>query len=88
MSDIGKVFDVTRELILELKDIDESEFNLDTRIDVLELDSLDFVELQVVMKKHFAVALDAQAFASGKVSTLRDMCELVVRSATNATTPA
>lgn len=88
MNDIEKVFDVVRELILELKDIDESEFNLDTRIDALDLDSLDFVEVQVVMKKHFAVALDAQAFASGKVNTLRDLCELVVRSATDAATPA
>lgn len=69
------VFLVARELILEVKDIEEHEITPQTRIDALELDSLDFVEMQVVIKKKFGVALDPAVFASGQVTTLQQMCD-------------
>lgn len=78
MSNVDAVFQVVRNLILDLKDDDEEGITLDTTIESLALDSLDFVELQVVVKKEFGVALDPQAFANRKIETLRQLCEYVV----------
>jgi len=78
MSNVENVFQVVSDLILELKDVDEDGVTLDTTIESLALDSLDFVELQLVVKKKVGVALDPQAFASRAIATLRQLCEYVV----------
>ena len=71
MSNVESVFEVVRDLILEVKDVDDNDVTLDTSIEALSLDSLDFVELQLVVRKRVGVALDPQAFANRKIATLR-----------------
>lgn len=78
MSNVETVFQVVQDLILELKDVEEDGVTLDTSIESLALDSLDFVELQLVVKKKVGVALDPQAFVNRKIATLRQLCEYVV----------
>ncbi|MBK5416194.1 acyl carrier protein [Pseudomonas sp. TH31] len=78
MTTVDNVFGVVRDLILELKDVDESDLTLDTNIESLSLDSLDFIEMQVVVKKKIGVALDPDSFASRNISNLRQLCELIV----------
>lgn len=78
MSNVESVFEVVRDLILEVKDVDDNDVTLDTSIEALSLDSLDFVELQLVVRKKVGVALDPQAFANRKIATLRQLCEYVV----------
>lgn len=47
MTTVEKVFAVVRDLILELKDVDENDVTLDTKIESMAFDSLDFVEMQL-----------------------------------------
>lgn len=88
MSNVENVFKVVSDLILELKDVDEDGVTLDTMIDSLALDSLDFVELQLVVKKKIGVALDPQSFAGRKIATLRNLCEYVVETKDAEAVPA
>ncbi|WP_028695865.1 phosphopantetheine-binding protein [Pseudomonas cremoricolorata] len=81
MTTVDSVFSIVRELILELKDVDESDVTLDASIEAMEFDSLDFVEMQVVVQKKIGVALDPDAFANRNITTLRQVCELVVELA-------
>lgn len=84
MNTAQSAFNAARELILELKDAEEHEITPETRFDALELDSLDFVEMQLVIKKQFAVTLDPDAFASGRIATLGQMCDHIEASASEA----
>ena len=78
MTDVNNVFDIVRELILELKDVEENDVTLETTIESLSLDSLDFVEMQVVIKKKISVALVPESFTNSNISTLRPRCEFIV----------
>lgn len=78
MTTVDQVFDTVRALILDLKDVDESDVQLDTSIESMEFDSLDFVEMQVVVQKKIGVALTPDAFANRGITTLGELCEFVV----------
>ncbi|MDR2307971.1 MAG: acyl carrier protein [Paucimonas sp.] len=79
MTQVNEVFDVVRNLILDVKDVDESDVTLATTLEALELDSLDFVEMQVVIKKKFAVSLNPNAFEGGRIPTLQALCDYVLQ---------
>lgn len=72
------VFAVIRDLILELKDDDMENISPESSIESLDLDSLDFVEMQVVVRKKFGVAMDPRAFASRRISTLGEVCSYIL----------
>lgn len=70
--------------ILELKDIDESELVPELTIEKLELDSLDYVEIQVGIKKKFGVSMNPDLFSSGELKTLGDICHYIENNRTDA----
>lgn len=87
MNTIESVFDVIRDLILELKDDEIENIAMDSTIESLDLDSLDFVEMQVVVRKKLGVAMDPKAFASRNISTLRALCDYILELTHAAQTP-
>jgi len=66
-----------RAAVLELKDIDEAALVPALTLEELDLDSLDYVEIQVGIKKNFGVAIDPELFTSGTLKTLGDVCRYV-----------
>jgi acyl carrier protein len=62
-----------RDAILELKDLDEAILVPETTIEDLQLDSLDYVEIQVGIKRQYDVSIDAELFATGAIKTLGDL---------------
>lgn len=77
-SDLNKVFDFLRETILELTDLEEEDITPKTSLDELEMDSLDYVEVQIETKKEFGVKLNPNVFSSGEVVTIEDFCNKVI----------
>ncbi|HSV50674.1 MAG TPA: phosphopantetheine-binding protein [Burkholderiaceae bacterium] len=72
-----KADEFLRTMVLELKDIDEAELVPEAVIEELDLDSLDYVEIQVGIKKNFGVSVDPELFQSGKIRTLGDLCRYI-----------
>ncbi|MDF7673982.1 acyl carrier protein [Acetobacteraceae bacterium ESL0709] len=66
-------FDRLRELVCEIKDLDEDDIQRDTLIKDLNFDSLDFVELQVTVKKECNFTMN-QTFFTEK-TTFGDLCD-------------
>ena len=66
-----------KEIILELKDIDEDRLTEDLSIQELALESLDYVELQVLVKKRYGVEVNPDLFMNGKLSTFGDVVAYV-----------
>ncbi|MBJ7516103.1 MAG: hypothetical protein JHC82_07660 [Stenotrophomonas sp.] len=88
MNTTESVFNVIRELILELKDDEIENITLESTIEALDLDSLDFVEMQVVVRKKLGVAMDPKAFASRNISTLQALCDYILELTEAAQAPA
>ena len=88
MSKLDSVFAVIRDLILELKDDEVENISLASTIESLDLDSLDFVEMQVVVRKKFGVVMDPKAFASRDISTLDGLCSYILELPQGTPTPA
>lgn len=78
MATVVDVYSEVKDMILEVKDFEEEEIKPETTFSELELDSLDFVELMVTMKKEFGVTLQSEVFSNGQVTNLDQMCEYVV----------
>ena len=75
---VSEVYEVLTDLISELKDIEPEDINSDMTFDELELESLDFVQLQVVYKKQFGVALDPAVFLNQEVKTVGEFCSYIL----------
>lgn len=88
MSNNETVFAVIRDLILELKDDEADNVTPSSTLESLDLDSLDFVEMQVVVRKRFKVAMDPKAFASRGIQRLDELCSYIVELTEDLATPA
>lgn len=62
-----------REAILELKDIDPSTLVPELTFEELNLDSLDYVEIQLLIQKEYKVEVGPELFSSGQLKKLGDL---------------
>ena len=73
------IFNFIRDMIVEMKDAEPTDIRMETAIDALGLDSLDFVEIQVGIKRQFGVALSPTLFER-QIKTLEALCEYVANA--------
>lgn len=66
--------------IFDLKDMNESALVPELTFDELELDSLDYVELKLLIKKQFKVELDSGLFTSGELTKLGDLISYIEKN--------
>jgi acyl carrier protein len=67
------VAEFLQDAIVELKDVDESALVPTLTFEELALDSLDYVEIQLRIKKKFKVEITPDLFASGQLKNLGDL---------------
>jgi len=67
------VAEFLQDAIVELKDVDESTLVPSLTFEELELDSLDYVEVQLRIKKKYKVDITSDLFASGQLKNLGDL---------------
>ena len=67
------IFGFLRDLITDMKEVDEGSIEPTSTFESLGLDSLDFVELQVAVKKKFKVDLLPENFSSGKIVNMNQI---------------
>ncbi|MFL9884406.1 acyl carrier protein [Paraburkholderia agricolaris] len=79
MPEINTVFEFLKEMIVEIKDLDPADIQVPMTIDELALDSLDYVEMQVNIKRKFGVALSPMLFER-RIKTLAQLCEYIVNA--------
>lgn len=81
MSNFNQVFEAIKDMILDVKDLEEEEITPDTTLEALDLDSLDFVQMTIVVKKSFGVAIQPEGFENGSITTLQETCDYVLELA-------
>jgi acyl carrier protein len=63
--------------ILEVKDIEENDVKPEITLESLALESLDYVDIQVNIKKKYNVEMTSDQFASGDIKTLGELAEYI-----------
>lgn len=66
------MFDFIKEQITELTDTEEVLIKPETLLEDIDLVSLDFISIQVALKKHFNIALNIDELHKKQLTTLND----------------
>lgn len=66
--------------VADAKDIPVEDINEETTLSMLGLDSLDYVEIMVLIKKEFNLSLNLTQVVKSTDITLREFCMSVVSS--------
>jgi acyl carrier protein len=75
------VFEFLKNAVLELKDIEPEDIELDTSLEALALDSLDYVDVQVNIRKTYKVEILPELFTSGRIKTIGELAAHIVSEA-------
>ncbi|HDN2512881.1 MULTISPECIES: acyl carrier protein [Providencia] len=75
MSQYQTIYNKISEMICDAKDLESEEVNENLTLVQLEFDSLDYVELMVLVKRDFNVALDADFFIQHPNLSIKELCE-------------
>ena len=78
------IFEFLKNAILEVKDIEEDDVQPDTGLELLALESLDYVDIQVNIKKTYNVEMTSDQFASGKIKTLGELAGHILEATSTA----
>jgi acyl carrier protein len=87
-NDANDVFGFLKKMVLELTDTDEGTITRQASFQDLQLDSLDFVEVQVQVKQTFGALIDPDSFVSGRIATLGQLVDLIASGGELAATSA
>lgn len=76
--DAQTIYELISDVLCEAKDLSPDAITPDTPINQLKLDSLDYVEMIVLMKRHYGITLTGDSFAEKPAMTLGDLCQFIV----------
>ncbi|EAY0429035.1 acyl carrier protein [Salmonella enterica] len=62
-------------LIADVKDVAVDDLSAETMLRTLELDSLDYVEMMVTIKRNYGITLEAELFINNPDITLGELCQ-------------
>jgi acyl carrier protein len=79
--DINSILNFLREAVIELKDIEPEDILAGTELASMDLDSLDYVDIQVNIRREYGVQVQADVFASGQIKTFGQLAEYIARQA-------
>ncbi|WP_445495471.1 acyl carrier protein [Photorhabdus sp. SF281] len=72
-----KLFELLQSQITELTDIEPDDITLDTLLDDIHLVSLDFVSIQVALKREMGIQLNFDKFQRNETTTIADFVNYV-----------
>ena len=76
MSDYQTIYLKINEMICDAKDLDE-DIDANQTLDQIKFDSLDYVELMVLVKREYNVALTADFFIENSTMTIKELIEYI-----------
>ncbi len=74
---MSTTFSFLTNAIGELVDFEVEDMKLTTGLMELGLDSLDYVSLQLAIKKEYAVEINFDDFTSGQITTIGEFCDYI-----------
>lgn len=75
---IETIYHALSDMLCDAKDISPDVLSGTSPLHQLSLDSLDYVEMTVLVKRHFGVTLTGDVFVSNPDITLNALCEYIL----------
>lgn len=72
------IYNVIVETIADAKDIDANDINEHSTLRELSLDSLDYVELTVLLKKAFSITINFEKVIESTDITINEFCQKIL----------
>ncbi|WOC06153.1 acyl carrier protein [Providencia sp. PROV024] len=82
MSDYQTIYLKINEMICDAKDLDE-DIDANQTLDQIKFDSLDYVELMVLVKREYNVALTAYFFIENSTMTIKELIEYISKESSS-----
>lgn len=82
MSDYQTIYLKINEMICDAKDLDE-DIDANQTLDQIKFDSLDYVELMVLVKREYNVALTADFFIENATMTIKELIEYISKESSS-----
>ncbi|MBQ0688329.1 acyl carrier protein [Providencia rettgeri] len=82
MSDYQTIYLKINEMICDVKDLDE-DIDANQTLDQIKFDSLDYVELMVLVKREYNVALTADFFIENSTMTIKELIEYISKESSS-----
>ena len=77
MIDYNEVYSKVCAMLCEAKDLEIESISEDMPLSQLKLDSLDYVELMLLVNKEFSVTIETDVFVDQPDLTLRELCKFI-----------
>jgi acyl carrier protein len=71
----SEIYNIVCDMLCDAKDLGPESLSPDLPVKNLKLDSLDYVELMVLVKREFNISLSADMFIQHPDITLGEMCQ-------------
>ena len=78
MSTFQKVYQAIADVILEVSDIEEDKLSPASTFEEVGIDSIDYIELGLVVKRNFGLSVDGKLFESGELSNIQELCDYII----------
>ncbi|EJD6537665.1 acyl carrier protein [Providencia rettgeri] len=82
MSDYQTIYLKINEMICDAKDLNE-DIDANQTLDQIKFDSLDYVELMVLVKREYNVALTADFFIENSTMTIKELIEYISKESSS-----
>jgi acyl carrier protein len=81
MNEQAEIFAFLRDLLVDMTDHTDDMIKPESELESLELDSLDYVQIQVEVQKTYKVQVPTEKIANGEITTLGQMAEMICEAA-------
>lgn len=78
MSVFNKVYQAITSVILDVSDIEEEALSPASTFEEVDIDSIDYIELGLMIKKTFNLSVEGRLFESGELSSIQDLCDHII----------
>jgi acyl carrier protein len=79
---VESVVEFLKNAVMDLKDIEPEDLSMDTELESIQLESLDYVDIQVNIQKTYKVAILSDLFVSRQVTTIGQLAAYIVAEVT------
>lgn len=79
---VESVVEFLKNAVMDLKDIESEDLSMDTELESIQLESLDYVDIQVNIQKTYKVAILSDLFVSRQVTTIGQLAAYIVAEVT------
>jgi acyl carrier protein len=75
-----QVYQAISALILDISDVEEEEITPSSTFEEIEIDSIDYIEMNFMIKKKFQLSIPGELFETQEISNIQGLCDHILNN--------